>query len=205
MVRYIYLALCAIFISRPAMCKPFEYVATVITSTVSDGLTSGDDVLSQTPYQQLMDSKLYRTEKYTNIVIGLNRTSLGNLLYGMIYHDPAELTKAEGVEYCEDIVKSAWNGSLAKTDEGGCDFSLHCTFDPLRFPAIMVNGEECANSYCNYPDIKRCIKHDVRVPILIYQQTPSYKLIFNDHANNDASGKWIESREWLITDCMCEM
>ena len=189
MVGYIYLALCAIFILRPVMCG-----------------SSGDSIPSLiTPYQQLMDSKLYRTGKSTIVVRDLERTSLASFLYGLIYHDPAELTEAEGIKLCESIVKSAWNGSLTKTDEGGCDFTLHCTFDPLRFPAMMVNGEECAKSYCNFPNIKRCIKHDVRVPILIYQQTPSYKLALGNHANNDASGVWIESRQWLVTDCMCEM
>ena len=168
---------------------------------------SGDGIPSLTPYQQLMDSKLYKTEKSTIIVTDLDRTSLASFLYGLIYHDPADLTEAEGIKLCESIVKSAWNGSLTKTNEGGCDFTLHCTFNPLRFPAMMVNGEECAKSYCNFPNIKRCIKHDVRVPILIYQQTPSYKLAFGNHANNvnDASGVWMESRQWLVTDCMCEM
>ena len=179
-------------------------VLSIITTDTTDAVDNKDESSGAvpSPYEELIegDNKLVK-----EIVAGLNRTSLGPLQAEMnLYYSK---NRKEAIEYCKEKVMTALNGSLTQTKDG-CEFILQCTYDPNRFPALLLKGA-CGQSYqlCGaFPDIKSCISYDVRVSVLNYAPTNSagYQLAEKDTIQESTKWEWLERRELLTTDCLCE-
>ena len=150
-------------------------------------------------YQQLIQNN---NDTVSSILTRLNRTPLGPLQSNLsLYYNSSE---QEAIAFCEDHVKNLLNGSLTHTKDG-CDLTVQCTYKEGRFPPLLLNGMCGGNrpQYCGkYPELKKCVTQDVRVPILNYQETTDgYRLT----GEKDLSQKeWVEGRVTLTTDCLCE-
>ena len=184
--------------------------ATVVSITTTHITTAEDNKeeasgTTPAPYEELTNGN----EKLVKeIMAGLNRTPLGQMQERVnLYYSK---NQNEAIEYCEQIVMTAFNGSLSQVKDG-CNFSLECTYDPLRFPSLLLTGS-CVHSYqrCGeFPDIKSCITHDIRVSVLNYTPTndnnvDGYRQSNKDTIQGPVEWEWVEQKQLLAIDCLCE-
>lgn len=201
-------------LSLPAQLGEQGNPATVIVNPEGNGDSSGEGQVqrdSLTPFDRLMNNH-WKLAKDT--MAALNRTSLSPLQ--TLVNQYQGHTKEEAIAYCNNMVMSALNGSMI-IDRDGCDFTVQCNYNPNRFPALLLSGEcEKTDRPCGtFPELKKCIPHDIRVLVLYYKtlQTYGYRIDVSDKSTNPTAittghgssiPTWVEGRDVIVTDCQCE-
>lgn len=167
------------------------------------------DYIANNPFQKLMNDNKKLAE-YT--ISALSQTSLSSL-QGLVNLYQGT-TEQESMAFCNSTIKSALNGSMTISNDG-CNFTVHCTYNPNRFPSLLLSGvcETLERPCMTYPLIKKCITHDIRVLVLYYEthKTSGYQIDTSDKTNaaapsliSSSKSEWVQGRETIVTDCQCE-
>ena len=193
-------------LSLPSVSGGIEQPAVVIITTQEQGRV-GEGVETTTDYAVEYEKLLLDKNRVDDIVYYLNLTSLGQMQAAVNNYFSAD--EKEAIAYCEETIRATttFNGTLSVIDEGGCNFTIQCTYKRDRFPSLLLHGI-CVSyrDFCGgYTVLKRCAKEELRVPILSYQPSNGYHPIGGEESTDGrpTSYDWVEGRELIVTGCLC--